>query len=75
MADTFTSRPQTGVCQSDAAPAGKGCCGGPAPTGVDACCVKDADAKARGEVGCGCGPKAADPPPAPAAVAGACCGA
>lgn len=31
-----------------------GCCGGPAPTGVDACCVKDADAKAAGTSGCGC---------------------
>jgi thioredoxin reductase len=32
-----------------------GCCGGPAPAGVDACCVKDADAKIAGEAGCGCG--------------------
>ncbi len=31
------------------------CCGGPAPVGTDACCVKDADAKAAGESGCGCG--------------------
>ena len=31
------------------------CCGGPAPRGVDACCVKDADAKAAGAAGCGCG--------------------
>jgi len=31
------------------------CCGGPAPKEVDACCVKDADAKAAGETGCGCG--------------------
>lgn len=30
------------------------CCGGPAPAGVDACCVKDADAKEAGEAGCGC---------------------
>jgi catechol 2,3-dioxygenase-like lactoylglutathione lyase family enzyme len=30
------------------------CCGGPAPTGTDLCCVKDADAKAAGESGCGC---------------------
>jgi thioredoxin reductase len=30
------------------------CCGGPAPQGVEACCVKDADAKAAGEPGCGC---------------------
>ena len=32
-----------------------GCCGGPAPAGVEACCVQDADAKAAGESGCGCG--------------------
>ncbi len=52
--------PETGVCSSahpdtledDAA---SGCCGGPAPEGVNACCVKDADAKAAGEAGCGCG--------------------
>ena len=31
------------------------CCGGPAPKETDACCVKDADAKAAGESGCGCG--------------------
>jgi catechol 2,3-dioxygenase-like lactoylglutathione lyase family enzyme len=30
------------------------CCGGPAPTEVDACCVKDANAKAAGASGCGC---------------------
>lgn len=30
------------------------CCGGPAPENVDACCVKDADAKSKGEEGCGC---------------------
>lgn len=30
------------------------CCGGPAPKEVDACCVKDADAKAAGASGCGC---------------------
>jgi hypothetical protein len=34
--------------------AASGCCGGPAPQGVDACCVKDADAKAAGQGGCGC---------------------
>jgi RNA polymerase sigma-70 factor (ECF subfamily) len=36
---------------------GAACCGGPAPAGTEACCVKDADAKAAGETGCGCGPK------------------
>jgi hypothetical protein len=30
------------------------CCGGPAPQGVEACCVQDAGAKAAGEPGCGC---------------------
>ena len=35
--------------------AADGCCGGPAPAEVDACCVADADAKAAGESGCGCG--------------------
>lgn len=35
--------------------AAAGCCGGPAPAGVDACCVNDADAKAAGDDGCGCG--------------------
>ncbi|MAN78101.1 MAG: flavoprotein [Rhizobiales bacterium] len=38
-------------------PQAAGCCGGPAPAGVEACCVKDADAKAAGESGCGCGSK------------------
>src|SRR5512134_965267 len=31
------------------------CCGGPAPAGISACCVKDANAKAAGRAGCGCG--------------------
>ncbi|RUV79075.1 hypothetical protein EOA88_24655, partial [Mesorhizobium sp. M5C.F.Ca.IN.020.14.1.1] len=33
----------------------QGCCGGPAPAAVDACCVDDAKAKASGKSGCGCG--------------------
>ena len=33
------------------------CCGGPAPSETDACCVTDADAKAAGAAGCGCGSK------------------
>jgi SAM-dependent methyltransferase len=32
-----------------------GCCGGPAPEGVSACCEEDAEAKAVGKGGCGCG--------------------
>ncbi len=47
--------PETGVCSTTASVAGGGCCGGPAPAEVDACCVADADAKAAGESGCGCG--------------------
>lgn len=30
------------------------CCGGPAPAGISACCVKDVEAKADGKAGCGC---------------------
>ena len=53
--------PQTGVCEARSNKVPKpvavsiGCCGGPAPAGTDACCVKDAEAKAAGEAGCGCG--------------------
>ena len=59
--------PETGVCSSQPAEArlvgetitrlqqvGGGCCGGPAPIGVDACCRRDAEAKNAGEAGCGC---------------------
>jgi hypothetical protein len=54
--------PETGVCTvpgsaqvSTIAAASKGCCGGPAPAQVDACCVADVEAKAVGKGGCGCG--------------------
>lgn len=50
-------------------PAGSGCCGGPAPVGADACCVRDAHAKAEGKSGCGCTSK----PAAVARPAVACC--
>src|SRR3546814_11041277 len=46
--------PETGVCNSNriAGPAevvgAAGCCGGPAPATVAACCVEDADVKAQG---------------------------
>jgi thioredoxin reductase len=47
--------PETGVCNTNSlVGAAAGCCGGPAPAGVDACCVADADAKAAGKTGCGC---------------------
>jgi cation diffusion facilitator CzcD-associated flavoprotein CzcO len=59
--------PETGVCSGPAlaaaAPAVSACCGGPAPDGVDACCVDDADARAADEAGCGCA-RPASPPPA-----------
>ena len=50
--------PETGVCSTRAAAvagAPAGCCGGPAPARVDACCVADAVAKDLGKPGCGCG--------------------
>src|SRR6202011_923379 len=40
--------PETGVCtrgEVEGGAASAGCCGGPAPAGVDACCVEDATAK------------------------------
>jgi arsenite methyltransferase len=49
--------------------AADGCCGGPAPEGVSACCVKDAEAKAGGEASCGCGSA-----PDGAGVSSPCCG-
>jgi thioredoxin reductase len=53
--------PETGVCSTTPVDGAAGCCGGPAPVGVDACCVQDADAKAAGEGGCGCGTPAPQP--------------
>ncbi|WP_291865330.1 NAD(P)-binding domain-containing protein [Bradyrhizobium sp.] len=47
--------PETGVCSRAAAPSASQCCGGPAPSAVDACCVDDANAKQQGKAGCGCG--------------------
>jgi thioredoxin reductase len=50
------------------------CCGGPAPQEAgDACCVKDADAKAAGEGGCGCDVLSSSKPAA-APAKQACCG-
>jgi thioredoxin reductase len=49
--------PETGVCSirpETLAGASAGCCGGPAPANVDACCVADAVAKDSGKSGCGC---------------------
>ncbi|RWP40797.1 NAD(P)-binding domain-containing protein [Mesorhizobium sp.] len=50
--------PKTGVCTVPVSLSGtssQGCCGGPAPAAVDACCADDAKAKASGKSGCGCG--------------------
>jgi thioredoxin reductase len=53
--------------------AAAGCCGGAAPADTDACCVKDADAKAAGQDGCGCGTNEAAAE-APVSASGGCCG-
>jgi thioredoxin reductase len=66
--------PETGVCSTsvpaDGAAASSGCCGGPAPAEVDACCVADAEAKSEGKSGCGCGPAKA---PEKVAEPAGCC--
>jgi thioredoxin reductase len=49
--------PETGVCTRggvEGATVSAGCCGGPAPAGLDACCAEDGAAKASGRSGCGC---------------------
>jgi hypothetical protein len=46
------------------------CCGGPAPSGTDACCARDAEVRSTGGAGCGC----QSTPDAPAAKKTACCG-
>jgi thioredoxin reductase len=56
--DVHLVLPETGVCTTRPVIVGKGsagCCGGPAPAEVDACCVADAVAKDAGKSGCGCG--------------------
>jgi len=60
--------PETGVCSADVAKGAEaaGCCGGPASTDVDACCVKDVDAKSQSALGCGCGTAVAEAEIAPA---------
>jgi hypothetical protein len=63
--------PETGVCSGlgpQVAKATSGCCGGPARTRADACCVADEVAKDSGALGCGCGTATAEP-----AKAVACC--
>jgi len=46
--------PETGVCSRSLAPDASNCCGGPALSDVDACCVADKKAKQDGKTGCGC---------------------
>ena len=50
--------PETGVCSTRPIASeyeGAGCCGGPAVTRSDSCCVTDEVARSQGERGCGCG--------------------
>ena len=44
----------TGVCSRAVATDASNCCGGPAISDVDACCVADEKAKQQGKTGCGC---------------------
>jgi hypothetical protein len=46
--------PETGVCSRATAADASNCCGGPAISDVDACCVADEKAKQQGKTGCGC---------------------
>ena len=46
--------PETGACNRSAASDADQCCGGPALSAVDGCCVADANAKQQGKTGCGC---------------------
>ncbi len=47
--------PETGVCNRSTVPDTNNCCGGPALSGVDACCIADANAKQESKMGCRCG--------------------
>lgn len=46
--------PETGVCNRSIGIDANKCCGGPAPTDVDACCLADANGRQEGKTGCGC---------------------
>jgi hypothetical protein len=61
---TTTSSDKSGSTQAT------GCCGGPAPAGVSACCAQDAASKSAGGSGCECG--TGGQPEAPAKAP--CCG-
>lgn len=54
-------------------PTAANCCGGPAPEGAGACCVRDAEVKASGGSGCGCNSGSARAPK-PAPTRSGCCG-
>jgi thioredoxin reductase len=46
--------PETGVCNRSTGVDANSCCGGPAPSDIDACCVADANAREEGKMGCAC---------------------
>jgi len=69
---TTSDAPDRRASTTETQAAASTCCGGPAPTGTDACCARDAEAKSTGGAGCGCGSAAA--PAAPAAKKTGCCG-
>lgn len=75
----MTSRDVTGTPPSEIETArindarSSGCCGGPAPQGVTACCADDAQAKSAGGSGCGCGSRAPSPRETTRVRSG-CCG-
>jgi thioredoxin reductase len=66
--DVQLTLPETGICEDNPYDTGiccgspreeievraSGCCGGPVPAKVEACCVADAVAKDEGKAGCGC---------------------
>ena len=53
--DVHLVLPETGVCTGQTLEVSSvGCCGGPAPVEINACCVADAEAKVAGKGGCGC---------------------
>lgn len=67
---TTPEAPDRGASTNQTQAAPSTCCGGPAPTGTDACCAKDAEVKSTGGAGCGCG----SAPVAPVAKKAGCCG-
>jgi hypothetical protein len=74
FAEEDAAAPATACCAPAPVPAtSAACCGGPPKTKVDACCVKDEEAKAAGASGCGCNAPAATVALAAPATS-ACCG-